>query len=119
MSDNGFGNNFVELVGLLKYPQLKETRNGNFQFQGKVAIPFFFKDRETQEEKTGNKYVKISAWGELAQELGSLREDTPVKVHGVVNERSYDGNCKHCGTAEKKYWTDVLVDNFVVVDREQ
>lgn len=111
------GNNFVELVGFLKSPQLKETRNNNFHFQGKVAVPFSYKDRQTGDLKEGSKYVKISAWGDLAQDIANLPEDTPVKVQGIFNERSYDGNCKSCGTTEKKYWTDVLVNNFVTVEK--
>lgn len=107
-------NNFVELVGYMRYPQLQETRNGNLKFQGKVAIPFQYTDRTSGEQKEGNNYVKISAWGDLAQSLGDVEDGTPVRVHGVYNERSYDGNCKSCGAAEKKYWTDVLVNNFVV-----
>lgn len=109
------GNNFVELVGFLANPQLRETRNGNLNFQGKVAVPSFFKDKATGEQKEGNKYIKISAWGELAQELAAVPENSPVKVHGVFNERSYNSNCKSCGAEEKKYWTDVLVNNFLVV----
>lgn len=110
------GNNFVELVGFLKYPELRETRNGNFHFQGKVAVPFTYKDRQTGEQKDGNRYVKISAWGDMAQELSAVPDGTPVKVHGIFNERSYDGNCKTCGSTEKKYWTDVLVNNWIVVE---
>ena len=110
------GSNFVELVGFIKYPQLRETRNGNYLFQGKVAVPFSYQDRETKEQKEGSKYIKISAWGDLAQDLANLSEDTPIKVHGVFNERSYDSNCKSCGAPEKKYWTDVLVNNFVIVE---
>lgn len=110
------GNNFVELVGFLKFPEVRETRNGYVNFQGKVAVPFSYKDRGTGEAKEGAKYVKISAWGEIAQALGELPDNTPVKVQGVFNERSYDGNCKTCGSPEKKYWTDVLVNNFTVVE---
>jgi single-stranded DNA-binding protein len=109
------GNNFVELVGFLNNPQLKETRNGNYHFQGKVAVPFSYKDKATGDQKEGSKYIKISAWGDLAQELSSVSDGASVKVHGVFNERSYDGSCKSCGTPEKKYWTDVLVNNFVIV----
>ena len=108
------GSNFVQLSGFLKFPSLKETNNGNFRFQGKIAVPFTFKDRETGETKQGSNYVKISAWGDVAQELSNLAEDTPVRVEGVLSERSYPGNCKKCGQEEKKYWTDVVVDNFVV-----
>lgn len=112
---NEIGNNFVELVGFLNGAQLKETRNGNYHFQGKVAVPFAYKDKQTGEQKEGSKYIKISAWGDLAQELSTVSEGASVKVHGVFNERSYDSSCKSCGSPEKKYWTDVLVNNFVIV----
>ena len=109
------GVNLAELVGFLKYPQLKETRNGNYLFQGKMAIPSEYIDYQTGEKKESVNYVKISAWGDVARELAGLAEDTPVRVQGHVNERSYDSNCKTCGSPEKKYWTDVQVNNFVVV----
>jgi single-stranded DNA-binding protein len=109
------GNNFVELVGFLRYPELRETKNGYFQFQGKVAVPFTFTDKATGEQKESAKYIKISAWGDLAQELASVQDETPIKVHGVYNERSYDGRCKSCQAVEKKYWTDVLVNNYVLL----
>jgi single-strand DNA-binding protein len=109
------GQNFVQLVGLMKFPSLRETVNGNHLFQGKVAVPYTYKDRQTGEVRESSNYIKISAWGEVAQDLARLPEDTPVKVQGRVNERSYDSNCKGCGEPEKKYWTDVLVENFVPV----
>jgi single-stranded DNA-binding protein len=108
------GENFVRLVGFLKYPQLKQTATGKTYFQGKVAVPFSYTDRQSNEIKEGVKYVKVSAWGEAATALGGLPDDTAVQVSGIFNERSYDGNCKHCGAQDKKYWTDVLVDSVMV-----
>jgi len=110
------GNNFVELVGFLTNPELRETHNGNHHFQGKIAVPFSYMDKATNQKKEGSKYIKVSAWGGLAQELASVPEGTALKVHGGFNERSYDGACKSCAAPEKKYWTDVLVNNFVVVE---
>jgi len=110
------GQNFVQLVGFVKYPELRETANGNFLFQGKIAIPYTHKDKESGQMKEALNYVKVSAWGEVAQELARLADNTPVKVQGRFNERSYNSNCKGCGAAEKKYWTDVLVENFITVE---
>lgn len=109
------GVNVVELQGFLKYKQIKETSNNNFLFSGKVAVPATYFDKQTKSNKSTFKYVKISAWGDVAQGLFALDENTPVHVYGSFNERNYDGNCKLCGGQEKKYWTDVLVDNFTVV----
>ncbi len=108
--------NDVVLEGFLKFPELRETKNGHVQFQGKVAVPFSYKDKATGEQKEGSRYVKISAWSDLAHQLGAVTDGTPVRVQGTFNDRSYDGNCKDCGSLQKKNWTDVLVNNFVLVD---
>ena len=110
------GQNEVYLTGYLRYPELKETNSGTPWFRGKVAVPFVYTDKKTGEEKEGNNYIKISAWRDVARDLGDLEDGTAVQVVGSFNERSYDGNCKDCGSEQKKYWTDVLVGNFVVVE---
>jgi single-stranded DNA-binding protein len=109
------GQNEVYLTGFLKFPQLRQTKNGHTQFQGKVAVPGSYTDRVSGETKDTTRYVKVSAWGELAEELGSLPEGTALKVQGTFNDRSYEGNCKDCGTVQTKYWTDVQIANFEVI----
>ncbi len=106
------GKNQVVLQGILRFPELKETSNGNNRFQGKIAVPFTYKDRETQVEKQGSSYIKISAWGDLAVELASFPDETPIRVNGTYNERTYDSNCKSCGEAQKRSWTDVSVHSY-------
>ncbi len=107
--------NDVTLEGFLKYPDLRETKNGYVQFQGKVSVPFTYKDKASGEQKEGSRLIKISAWGDLAHQLGAIPDGTPVRVQGSFNDRSYDGNCKDCGSAQKKNWVDVLVNTFVLV----
>lgn len=107
-----FGKNEVLLEGYLKFPDLRETKNGYTQFQGKIQIPFVYKDKATGEMKEGSKYVRISAWGETASELSAYPDGTPMRIHGSYNDRSYDGNCKDCGSVQKKNWSDVLVATF-------
>jgi hypothetical protein len=102
------GENFVSLVGKVVYPNLRKVGDKNSSlFSGSLAIP------------TGNgksQYVKISAWNANADALSEVSKDSFVKIHGHIEERSYDGRCKHCGGFDKKYWTDVVVDNFIVVE---
>jgi hypothetical protein len=99
------GDNFVQLVGKITYPQLKSVGEKNTPlFNAKLAVPI------VNSEKF--QYVKISAWGNNAAGMNALGENTFVKVHGHIEERSYDGKCKSCGGTEKKYWTSVVVDNF-------
>ena len=102
------GENFVSLTGKIEYPKLKTVGvNNNKLLNGRLAIPT---------ERGNNQYIKIAAWGTTAEALAEVGKDLFVKVHGHIEERSYDGKCRHCGGFEKKYWTNVVVDNFVVVE---
>jgi hypothetical protein len=103
------GENFVTLVGKLMYPSLKNVGEKNTSLlNAKLAIP-------TSNGGEKNQYVKISAWGSTALNLGSIAENTFIKIHGHIEERSYDGRCKHCGGTDKRYWTSVVVDQFVPI----
>lgn len=110
------GKNNVELQGLLRFPQGKETRNGHFQFTGKIAVPFSYHSKKTNKQEEGMNYVPICAWGDLAQSMSELPDGTAIQVRGVYNSRSYEGNCKSCGEVQKQTWTDVLVNNYTLVD---
>ena len=110
------GKNEVYLTGHIKYSEVLPTSNGGSRLKAKISVPFPYKDKETQEERQGTKLYKIAAWNDIAEDLGALEDGTAVEVVGTLNERSYPGNCKSCGTEEKKYWSDVLVNNFQVVN---
>lgn len=100
------GENFVCLVGKLTYPNFKIVGSGNKLFKARVAIPISGKQQ----------YVKVGAWGSLAEALNDVPKDAFVKIHGHIEESSFDGKCRHCGGFDKKYWTEVLVDNFIVIN---
>jgi hypothetical protein len=103
------GENFVKLTGTIKYPELKTVGAGNYSlFKGKLAIP-------VQDKEGRFQYLKIAAWNDLAEALNEVG-DRYITIHGHIEERSYDGKCRHCGGPEKKYWTEVVVDNFVPVE---
>ena len=106
------GINFVRLKGILKWPKPGKTQGGYPRFTGRVAVPLVY-------EKNGEKVEteishNVSAWGPTAEGLGELADGTPVEVVGHINTRSYDGRCKHCDGTDKKYWTEVQVETFVV-----
>ena len=102
------GENFVILVGKITYPNFKELDNNNYMFKAKLAIP--------SPDGEGYQYVKIGAWGGLAEDLGILSEGTYVRIHGHIEESSYKAECKQCKWPEKKFWTEVMVDNFVIME---
>src|SRR6056297_1052646 len=101
------GENFVTLVGNLSRPTLRQVGQNNISlFKGSMAIPT---------PKGTKQYLKVAAWAETAEALGAVPTDVMVKAHGHIEESSYDGKCRHCNGPEKKYWTEVVIDNFVVI----
>lgn len=105
------GQNFVELQGKIMWPELKIVGDGYKLFKAKLAIPIEGHDGKFQ-------YLKIAGWRAIADALGELPTESFIKVHAHIEERRYDGKCKHCGEAEQKYWTECIVDNFVLVKNE-
>ena len=97
------GKNFVILQGSIAWPELRTVGERNSKlFKGKLAIPIGEKKQ----------YIKIAAWDNIAEALAEVGENVFVEIHGHIEERSYNGKCKSCSAPEKKYWTEVVVDNF-------
>lgn len=103
------GENYVKLIGKVVYPSLKKFGDNNFLFKGKIRIP-------TQDEKEHFQYVKVAAWGSLAEALEMVSPKADVCILGHIEERSYNTTCRHCGGPDKKFWTEVMVDSFVTID---
>lgn len=100
------GENFVSLKGTLQWPELKQVGQNNTPlFKAKLAIPFGDKSQ----------YLKVAGWNSIAEGLNDVPKDAMIHIHGHIEERSYDGICKHCRGQEKKYWTEVVIDNFSVL----
>ena len=101
------GENFVSLKGLVRQSNLKTVGDHNsLLFKGKLAIPINDKEQ----------YIKIAAWNTIAEGLSELPKNSFIHIHGHIEESSYDGKCRYCNATEKKYWTEVLVDNFIIVE---
>lgn len=100
------GENFVSLKGKIGAGELKTVGDNETKlFKGKIKIPMRGVDN----------YVKISAWGGTAEALSETPKNKFVHIQGRIEERSYDGECRHCHGPEKKYWTEVAVENFAVI----
>ena len=105
------GENFVILVGKITKANARELDNGNHMFKARLAIP----DNDEEAQYENFQYIKVGAWGTLAEDLGALPEGTYIRMHGHIEESSYDGECRHCKSPEKKYWTEVIIDNYILV----
>lgn len=105
------GENYVILQGKIERPNLKKVgQNNTSLFNGSLNIP-------TQTEGR-SQYIKIAAWGATAEAMAEVPSNVFVKVQGHIEERSYDGKCRHCNGFDKKYWTNVVVDTFITVEGE-
>jgi len=108
------GINSVKMAGYLMYPKLTTTASGFPKFTGRIAIPVRY--TRGSEEVESKVYQNISAFGPVAEGLGELLNDTPIQIDGSINTRSYDGKCSKCGSPDKKYWTEVQVNNFIILN---
>ena len=101
------GENFVSLKGYIRQSTLKMVGDHNsILFKGKLAIPIGGKEQ----------YIKIGAWSSIAEGLNELPKNSFVHIHGHIEESSYNGKCRYCNGSEKKYWTEVIIDNFIVIE---
>lgn len=111
MENSIAGENFVILVGQISRPSLKQVGQNNISlFKGSLAIPT---------PKGTKQYIKIGAWGEVAEALNKVQPQFFIKVQGHIEESSYNGKCRHCNGEEKKYWTEVIVDNYIIITGEE
>lgn len=102
---NILGENIVKLVGKITYREAN-IYNDSLSFKCKLAIPINDKFQ----------YVKVSAWGKLAEALAELPNGTYIKIFGHIEETSFETKCKYCQGPSRVYWTNVAVDNFIVLD---
>jgi len=98
------GENFVRLKGKIVKPSTKIVGDYNSTlFKASLAIPAV---------GTNNyQYIKIASFA-CADGLAAVPKNTFVEIHGHIEERSYNGTCRHCGGRAKKFWTEVQVDYF-------
>ena len=99
------GENIVKLIGKITYKEVN-TYGDNLNFRCKLAVPI--------EERF--QYIKITAWGKLAEALSELPNNSYIKLFGHIEESSYEVKCKYCNGPSKAYWTTIVVDNFVLLN---
>lgn len=102
------GDNFVKLIGIVKYKKVTSYDNGSTSFKCSLAIPSPNNDGQYQ-------YVKVSSWIKEDDDLNIVPNGTWLKIMGHIEEKSYDSNCKYCNGPDKKYWTDVVIDNYIIL----
>lgn len=109
--DNDDCENFVNLKGTIMYPDFKKVGKNNISlFKGKLKAPFI-----GNSGKESAHYIKISSWMDNADALKDINGKQWVHIHGHIEAKTYDGQCKHCKGLSKKTWTEVVVDQFAPI----
>ena len=100
-------NNVILLGRITKDPELKYTGSGKLYCRFTLAV-----NREFNKEETD--FINCVAWDKRAETIEKyLRKGKRILVAGRLMIGSYDNK-----EGKKVYTTDVIVDNFNIIDFE-
>jgi single-strand DNA-binding protein len=105
--------NKVMLIGNLgKDPELRYTPSGVAVATFSIATNESWKDQDgNTQERT--EWHNIVAWRKLAEICGEyLKKGKKVYIEGRIQTRSYDDK----NTGAKKYITEIVADNLIMLD---
>ena len=107
--------NKVQLIGHLgKDPEIQRFENGG------ILAKFPLATSESYKDKTGNQveqteWHNVVAWRGLAEIAESyIRKGSAVYVEGKIRTRSWEDQ-----NGSKKYMTEIVADNFIMLDKKQ
>ena len=105
------GENFVIAQGRIFNPIYKLVGMNNYpMFKASLGIP--------TAERKGYQFIRVTAWYDIAEALSEINSDTFIKIHGHIENSSYNAPCRFCQSLDKKYSTDVIIDNFTILKKE-
>ena len=101
--------NRVQLMGNLgKDPEVREFEGGKRKAWFSIATSEQF---STGKEDT--QWHNVVAWGKSADEvIGALKKGSRISLEGRLVHGSYQGK-----DGQKRYYTEVVMNNFSVVER--
>ena len=93
---------------LTRDPEIKALPGGTQVASFGIATNRTFKDKNgARQDQT--EYHNIVAFGKTAETIGQyMKKGKPIFVEGRIQTRSWDDK----GTGEKKYRTEIVIDNF-------
>lgn len=106
--------NKVQLIGnLTRDPETRTTPAGQTVATITVATSLTWKDQSgARQEKT--EFHPVVLWRRLAEIAGQwLKKGSRVYIEGRLQTRSWDD----AATSTKKYRTEIIADNLIMLDR--
>lgn len=102
------GENFILLQGYIFKPE--------YRLVGKNDYPMYTASLGIPMDDTGKyQFIRISAWFKLADRFNDLKVKTLIKLHGHIENGSYMASCPQCKFSSKRYTTDIIVDDFIIL----
>ncbi len=107
--------NRVQLIGNLgATPEIKELDNGNKMARFTVATSDFYTNKKG-EKVTETQWHNIVIWGKLADIAEKhLEKGTQVVIDGKLTTRNYTDK-----EGQKKYFTEIIANEFMMIDKKQ
>lgn len=106
--------NKVLLIGnLTRDPEVRTTPSGQNVASFSIATSRRWSDKEGQ-QKEQTEFHNIVAWRRLAEIVGQyLKKGSKVFVEGYLQTRSWEDQ-----QGVKKYRTEIIADNLIMLDRK-
>ena len=107
--------NRVQLIGHLgAAPEIKTLENGNAMAKMSVATNDTYKNAKG-ERITDTQWHTVVAWGKTAEIAGKyLNKGSEVMIEGRLSHREFTGS-----DGQKRYFTEVVVNELVLMDKKQ
>lgn len=106
--------NKVQLIGnLTRDPEMKQIPGGQVVTSFGIATNFTWTSK-TGEKQNKTEFHNIVVWGKLAEICGQyLRKGSKAYVEGRLQTREWEGE-----DSVKRYRTEVIADNMIMLDRK-
>jgi single-strand DNA-binding protein len=107
--------NSVQLIGRLgKDPEVKNYGEGKTRASFSLATTDSFKNAKG-EFSEDTQWHNLVLWGEIAERAKEqLKKGVQISVEGKLRYNAFDGK-----NGEKKFFTEITVNEFQKVEREQ
>ena len=110
-----FSLNRATILGnITRDPESRTTTSGQNVVSFSVATSRRWKDQTSGELKEATEFHNCVAWGRLAQTVSTYcRKGSKVYLEGRIQTRSWDDP-----TGVKKYRTEIVADNVILLDKK-
>lgn len=107
--------NKVMLIGnLTRDPEIRTTPTGQNVASFSVATSRKWTDKKDGQQKEQTEFHNLVAWRKLADIIGQyVKKGSKVYVEGYLQTRSWEDQ-----QGVKKYRTEIVVDNLIMLDRK-